>query len=41
MLLDLCSGNYRTSDVLVNGVDGIVKDYKYIFSTPLLWIKRF
>jgi hypothetical protein len=41
MLIDLCAGNYWTLDVLVNGANGIVKDYTYTFSTPLLWIKIF
>jgi hypothetical protein len=37
MLIDLCACNYSTWDVLVNSVDGTIKDYTS--STPLLWIK--
>jgi hypothetical protein len=41
MLIKLCVGNYLKWDGLVNGVDGIVKDYIDTSSAQLLWINFF
>jgi hypothetical protein len=39
MLVELCVGNYATSNGLVNGVDGIFKDYiKRSVSKSFIWI---
>jgi hypothetical protein len=38
MLVELCAGNYATSDGLVNGVDGTFQDYIENNPKPLIWI---
>jgi hypothetical protein len=38
MLVEQCVGNYRTSDGLVNNVDGTFEEYTKNVSKPLMWI---
>jgi hypothetical protein len=38
MLMELCAGNYETSDGVVNGVDGIFEDFTKIISKSFVWI---
>jgi hypothetical protein len=38
-LVELCVGNYETSNGLVNGVDGIFQDYTKIISKYLIRIQ--
>jgi hypothetical protein len=39
MLVELCVGNYETSNGFVNGVDGIFQDYTKTISKSLIWIQ--
>ena len=39
MLIELYSGNYNISDGLVNGSDGIFKDYTNHNNLGIMWIK--
>ncbi len=38
MLVELCAGNYGTSDGLVDGVDGIFEDFTKTISKSFVWI---
>jgi hypothetical protein len=38
MLVELCVGNYATSNGLVNGVNGTFQDYIENNPKPLIWI---
>ncbi len=38
VLIELCTRNYATLNGLVNGVDGIFKDYTKTLSKSLIWI---
>ncbi len=38
MLVELCVGNYATSDGLVNGVDGIFKTSTTYCEKTIIWI---
>jgi hypothetical protein len=38
MLVELCARNYETSDGLVNGADGIFKDFIETISKSFVWI---
>jgi hypothetical protein len=38
MIVELCVGNYETSDGLVNGVDGIFEDFIETISKSFVWI---
>ncbi len=38
MSLELCAGNYETSDGLMNVVDGIFEDFTKIISKYFVWI---
>jgi hypothetical protein len=38
MLVELCVGNYGTSDGLVDGVDGIFENFTKTISKSFVWI---
>jgi hypothetical protein len=39
MLVELCVGNYETSNGLINGANGIFQDCTKVISKYLIWIQ--